>query len=145
MKNFLEEFKSFALKGNVLDLAVGVVIGTAFNKIVDSLVNDIVMQAIAAIFRQPDFGTIAWHVNGGAIRIGAFINNIVNFMVVALSVFVAIKAINRLSRLHFHDVRVPFMHAKNAAEANANAQAVAAATSTEAQPAAAPAKDASQK
>jgi large conductance mechanosensitive channel len=130
MQNFLEEFKSFALKGNVLDLAVGVVIGTAFNKIVDSFVNDIVMQAIAAVFKQPDFGTIAWHVNGGAIRIGAFINNIVNFIVVALSVFVAVKAINKLSRLHFHDVRVPFMHAKNAAQANANAQAVVAATAS---------------
>lgn len=138
MKNFLEEFKSFALKGNVLDLAVGVVIGTAFNKIVDSLVNDIVMQAIAAVFKQPDFSTIAWHVNGGAIRLGAFINNIVNFIVVALSVFVAIKAINKLSRLHFHDVRVPFMHPKNAAEANANAQTVVAATADAKTPASAP-------
>jgi large conductance mechanosensitive channel len=95
MKNFIEEFKAFAVKGNVIDLAVGVVIGTAFNKIVDSLVNDIVMQAIAAIFKQPDFGAIAWHINGGAIKIGAFINNIVNFFIVALSVFVAIKAINK--------------------------------------------------
>lgn len=101
MKNFLTEFKIFALKGNVIDLAVGVVIGTAFNKIVDSLVNDIVMQTIAAIFKQPDFGTIAWHVNGGVIKIGSFLNNIVNFVVVALSVFVAIKAINKLSALHF--------------------------------------------
>lgn len=96
MKNFIQEFKMFAIKGNVLDLAVGVVIGTAFNKIVDSLVNDIVMQAIAAIFSQPDFSTIAWHINGGVIKFGAFINNIVNFLIVALSVFVAIKAINRL-------------------------------------------------
>lgn len=101
MKNFFEEFKVFALKGNVMDLAVGVVIGTAFNKIVDSLVNDIVMQAIAALFKQPDFSTIAWHINGGVIKFGSFINNIVNFLVVALSVFVAIKAINKLSRLHF--------------------------------------------
>ena len=95
MSSFIEEFKAFAVKGNVIDLAVGVVIGTAFNKIVDSLVNDIVMQAIAAIFKQPDFGAIAWHINGGAIKIGAFINNIVNFFIVALSVFVAIKAINK--------------------------------------------------
>jgi large conductance mechanosensitive channel len=101
MKNFLEEFKVFALKGNVIDLAVGVVIGTAFNKIVESLVNDIVMQAIAAIFKQPDFATIAWYINGGAIKIGSFINNIVNFIIVALSVFVAVKAINKLSRMRF--------------------------------------------
>lgn len=110
MNNFIQEFKAFALKGNVLDLAVGVVIGTAFNKIVDSLVNDIVMQTIAAIFKQPDFSTIAWHVNGGVIKFGSFINNVVNFLVVAISVFVAIKAINRLSRLHIPDVRVPFVH-----------------------------------
>lgn len=107
MKNFIEEFKTFALKGNVLDLAIGVVIGTAFNKIVDSLVNDIVMQAIAAIFKQPDFSTIAWHVNGGAIKFGAFINNIVNFLVVAVSVFVAVKAINKLSTMKFHEMKIP--------------------------------------
>ena len=95
VKNFFEEFKAFAVKGNVLDLAVGVVIGTAFNKIVDSLVKDIIMQAIAAIFGQPNFAAIAWHINGGEIRIGEFINNLVNFFIVALSVFVAIKAINR--------------------------------------------------
>jgi large conductance mechanosensitive channel len=95
MKNFIEEFKAFAVKGNVIDLAVGVVIGTAFNKIVDSLVNDIVMQTIAAIFKQPDFSAIAWHINGGAIKIGAFINNIVNFLIVAFSVFIAIKAMNK--------------------------------------------------
>jgi large conductance mechanosensitive channel len=115
MKNFVEEFKAFALKGNVLDLAIGVVIGTAFNKIVDSLVNDIVMQAIAAIFKQPDFSTIAWHVNGGAIKFGAFINNIVNFLVVAVSVFIAIKAINKLSTMKVPvvkvpDIKVPFIH-----------------------------------
>ncbi len=95
MKNFIEEFKAFAVKGNVIDLAVGVVIGVAFNKIVDSLVNDIVMQVVAAIFKQPDFTAIAWHINGGVIKIGAFINNIVNFLIVALSVFLAVKAMNR--------------------------------------------------
>lgn len=96
MKNFIEEFKAFALKGNVLDLAVGVVIGTAFGKIVDSLVNDVIMQAIAMIFKQPDFGSIVIAANGGAIKIGAFLNNLVNFLIVAASVFVAIKAINKL-------------------------------------------------
>lgn len=94
-KDFLEEFKAFAIKGNVLDLAVGVVIGTAFNKIVDSLVKDIIMQAVAAVFGQPNFSDIAWNINGGSIRIGEFANNVINFFVVALSVFVAIKFINR--------------------------------------------------
>jgi large conductance mechanosensitive channel len=92
MKNFVEEFKAFAVKGNAIELAVGIVIGTAFNNIVNSLVNDVIMQAIAMIFGQPDFSAITV----GAIKIGSFINNIVNFVIVALSVFVAIKALNKL-------------------------------------------------
>ncbi len=95
MKNFIEEFKAFAVKGDVIDLAVGVVIGTAFNKIVDSLVNDIIMQAIAATFKQPDFAAIVININGGVIKIGSFINNIISFLIVAFSVFVAIKMVNK--------------------------------------------------
>ncbi len=91
MKNFIQEFKAFAVKGNAIELAVGIVIGTAFNNIVNSLVNDVIMQAIAMIFGQPDFSTITI----GAIKIGNFINSLVNFVIIALSVFVAIKAINK--------------------------------------------------
>lgn len=105
VKNFFHEFKTFAVKGNVIDLAVGVVIGTAFNKIVDSLVNDIIMQAIAASFGKPDFANIVWHINGGAIKIGSFVNNIVNFFIVALSVFVAIKLVNRFLPNRNQDVK----------------------------------------
>lgn len=92
MKNFIEEFKAFAIKGNAIELAVGIVIGTAFNNIVNSLVNDVIMQAIAMIFGQPDFSSITI----GAIKIGNFINSLVNFIIIALSVFVAIKAVNKL-------------------------------------------------
>lgn len=92
MKNFFEEFKAFAIKGNAIELAVGIVIGTAFNNIVNSLVNDVIMQAIAMIFGQPDFSMITF----GAIKLGSFINAIVNFLIVSLSVFVAIKAMNKL-------------------------------------------------
>ncbi len=91
MKNFVEEFKAFAIKGNAIELAVGIVIGTAFNNIVTSLVNDVIMQAIAMIFGKPDFSEIVF----GAIKIGNFVNAIVNFVIVALSVFVAIKAVNK--------------------------------------------------
>jgi large conductance mechanosensitive channel len=91
MKNFVNEFKTFALKGNVLDLAVGVVIGTAFNSIIDSLVKDVIMQAIAMAFKQPDFSSIVY----GSIKVGAFLNNVINFLVVSLSVFIAIKFINK--------------------------------------------------
>ena len=89
---FYEEFKAFAIKGNVIDLAVAVVIGTAFNKIVDSLVNDVIMQAIAMIFGKPDFSGIMV----GAIKIGSFVNNIVNFAIVALSIFVAVKFLKKI-------------------------------------------------
>ncbi len=96
INNFIHEFKAFAIKGNALELAVGLVIGTAFNAIVTSLVNDIIMQAIAMIFGKPDFESVTW----GAIKIGSFINASINFVIVALSVFVAIKAINRLIPKH---------------------------------------------
>jgi large conductance mechanosensitive channel len=100
MKTFFDEFKAFAVKGNVIDLAVGVVIGTAFNKIVDSLVNDIIMQVIAAAFKQPDFSAIVFHVNGGMIKVGAFINNIISFLIIAFSVFLTIKFMNRFLIKH---------------------------------------------
>ncbi len=92
MKNLIEEFKAFAVKGNAIELAVGIVVGTAFNNIVTSLVNDVIMQAIAMIAGQPDFSAITFH----AIRIGNFINSIVNFLIVAISVFFAVKAVNKL-------------------------------------------------
>lgn len=93
MKNFIQEFKAFAIKGNVMDLAVAVVIGTAFGKIVTSLVDDIIMPSIGLI-GSADFST--WAPAG--VRLGMFINNIVNFLIIAISVFVAIKALNKLTR-----------------------------------------------
>jgi large conductance mechanosensitive channel len=93
MKNFIEEFKAFAIKGNVMDLAVAVVIGAAFGKIVSSLVDDIIMPSIG-LFGKADFST--WAPAG--IRLGMFINNIVNFLIIALSVFVAIKFLNKVSQ-----------------------------------------------
>jgi len=99
MKNFLKEFKEFAVKGNVIDLAVAVVIGVAFNAIVDSFVKDIVMQLIAAIFKQPDFGSIVISYNGLVLmKIGSFINQVINFLIVAVSVFVAVKALSKLTK-----------------------------------------------
>jgi large conductance mechanosensitive channel len=95
-KGFLDEFKTFAIKGNALELAVGLVIGTAFNAIVQSLVNDLIMGAIAQIFGKPDFSAFAY----GAIKYGSFINALVNFLIVGLSVFVAVKAINKLFKGH---------------------------------------------
>ena len=98
MKKFLNEFKAFAMKGNVLDLAVAVIIGTAFGAIVKSLVDDIVMPLIAAIFGTRDFTGVIFILNGTEIRIGAFIQAVVNFLLIALVVFIAIKALSKLSR-----------------------------------------------
>lgn len=88
---FIEEFKAFALKGSVLDLAIGIVIGAAFNKIVESLVADVIMPIIAMIFGAPDFGSIVL----GQVKIGNFITAVVNFLIIALSVFVALKVVMR--------------------------------------------------
>jgi large conductance mechanosensitive channel len=88
---FIEEFKAFALKGSVLDLAIGIVIGAAFNKIVESLVADVIMPIIAMIFGAPDFSSIVL----GQVKIGNFITAVVNFLIIALSVFVALKVIMR--------------------------------------------------
>ncbi len=90
-KTFLGEFKAFALQGNIIDLAVGIVIGTAFNAIVQSLVADVIMPIIAMIFGAPDFSAIVL----GQVKIGNFITAIVNFLIIALSVFVALKFVMR--------------------------------------------------
>lgn len=88
---FLAEFKAFALQGNVIDLAVAIVIGTAFNAVVNSFVADVIMPIIATIFGQPDFSAIVI----GQIKIGSFITSIVNFLIIALSVFVVVKIMTK--------------------------------------------------
>ncbi len=98
MKNFLKEFKAFAVKGNVVDLAVAVIIGGAFGAIVTSFVNDLVMPLIGAIFSVPDFSTLSFTVNGTAIMIGLFIQAVVNFLIVALSIFMMVQALNRFKK-----------------------------------------------
>jgi large conductance mechanosensitive channel len=98
IKKFLEEFKAFAMRGNVLDMAVGVVVGAAFKAIVDSLVNDIISPLIGIIF-SADFSDVVLTVNNSPIAIGNFINAIINFLIVAFSMFVVIKAANTASSL----------------------------------------------
>ena len=93
----LREFRDFAVKGNVVDLAVGIIIGTAFGKIVSSLVEDIVMPAIGAIGRA-DFKSLALQVGEAKILYGKFIQTCVDFLIIAASIFVAVKVINALRR-----------------------------------------------
>lgn len=98
MKKIVDEFKVFALKGNAIDLAVGVVIGTAFGKIVTSLVDDIFMPVLGLIINRVDFSSLAVTVGSASIRYGQFTNNLVNFLLVAFALFLMIKQINRLTK-----------------------------------------------
>lgn len=105
-----KEFKEFALRGNVVDLAVGVVIGAAFGKIVSSLVNDIVMPALGYFIGGVDFGDLAYELKAATVdaagteipavlvKYGAFIQTVVDFIIIALAIFVAVKVMNSLKR-----------------------------------------------
>ena len=94
----LKEFKKFISKGNVVDLAVGVVIGAAFGKIVSSLVDDIIMPLVGLIIGGIDFSGLTLKVKDASIQYGMFIQNIVDFLIVAFCIFIAVKAFNKLSR-----------------------------------------------
>ena len=98
MKKFLEEFKAFALKGNVMDLAVGVIIGGAFGAITTSLIDDLLMPLIGIVAGGVDLGGLAVTVGGATLAYGSFISAIVNFLLIALVVFWIVKAVNKLTR-----------------------------------------------
>lgn len=99
MRKFINEFKEFALRGNVIDLAVGVIIGTAFQRIVNSLVNDIISPTIG-IFTKTDFSDKVLKIGNAYIRYGSFITAVINFVIMAFIIFVFIKAMNKLSFIH---------------------------------------------
>jgi large conductance mechanosensitive channel len=105
--SFVAEFKKFALRGNVVDLAVGVVIGAAFGKIVTSLVDNIIMPPIGWLIGGIDFSDYKWVLKPAdavakkaevAIQYGVFINVLIQFFIVAAAIFLVVKAINRLTR-----------------------------------------------
>ena len=105
MKKFLGEFKAFALKGNIMDLAIGVVIGGAFNKIVTSLVNDIIMPLVGVLTGGVNFKeykiVLAEAVGDKVavtLNLGMFIQNVVDFLIVALSIFIAIRLMSKLEK-----------------------------------------------
>jgi large conductance mechanosensitive channel len=102
--SFASEFKEFAMKGSVLDLAVGVVIGAAFGKIVSSLVGDVIMPALSPALGSINFTELALRVSTDAagkpvmLKYGAFLQTIFEFLVIAVSIFIVIKGINKLKR-----------------------------------------------
>ena len=94
----LKEFKEFATRGNIIDLAVGVVIGGAFQKIITSLVEDIIMPCVSILTGKVDFSDMILEVGDASIRYGNFITAIVNFLIIAFSIFLAVKYINKLNK-----------------------------------------------
>ena len=102
MKKFIQEFKEFAFRGNVMDMAVGVVIGSAFTAIVSSIVEDLFTPLIAGITGSVDFSALVVTLGAGAnapqLAVGNFIQAVINFILVALCVFLCIKGINRMRK-----------------------------------------------
>jgi len=98
MKKLLNEFKEFISKGNVIDMAVGVVIGSAFSKIVTSLVNDIIMPLVGIIIGGLDFTSLSIKIKDSEILYGSFIQNIVDFLIIAACIFTVIKIMNRIKK-----------------------------------------------
>jgi len=94
----LKEFRDFAVKGNVVDLAVGVIIGAAFGKIVSSLVEDIVMPGIGALVGGFDFKTLGVQIGSAKIAYGKFLQTCFDFFIIAASIFVAVRVINHLRK-----------------------------------------------
>ena len=98
MKKLLNEFKEFISRGNVIDMAVGVVIGSAFSKIVTSLVNDIIMPLIGVIIGGLDFTSLSIKIKDSEILYGSFIQNIVDFLIIAACIFTVIKVMNKFKK-----------------------------------------------
>ena len=110
----LREFKEFAVRGNVIDMAVGIIIGAAFGKIVTSLVNDVVMPPVGLLLGGVDFTDLFVVLSGGSyasleaakeagaatLNVGVFVNTVLDFVIVAFVIFVLVKQINRLKRQH---------------------------------------------
>ncbi|MBV6393740.1 MAG: Large-conductance mechanosensitive channel [Anaerolineales bacterium] len=93
-----KEFKEFVMRGNVLDLAVGVIIGGAFGKIVGSLVNDILAPVIGLLFGRIDFSEQALVVGETAVKWGAFLQSIIDFLIIAFVIFLIVKSANRMKK-----------------------------------------------
>lgn len=98
MKNFLKEFKDFIATGNLIELAVAFILAAAVKVVVDSFVNDIMMQLIAAIFGKPDFSTLTWGIGDAELRIGSFLNTVISLLIIGFVLFLIIKAYNRFRK-----------------------------------------------
>ena len=105
MRKFSQEFKEFIVRGNVMDMAIGIVIGAAFTAIVNSLVNDIIMPVVGYLTAGIDFADLSWELRAATetaeavtINYGMFINAVISFLIVAFVLFLIVKVVNRLRR-----------------------------------------------
>ena len=97
-KQTMAEFRTFALRGNVIDMAVGVIIGGAFSKIISSLVSDVVMPILGTFTGKINFSDLTVKIGSGVVTYGVFLENILNFILIALCIFFAVKLIGKLRR-----------------------------------------------
>lgn len=95
----IKEFKEFISRGNVIDMAVGVIMGSAFGKIVTSLVNDIIMPLVGVLIGGIDFTSLSFKIQKAEVKYGNFIQNIVDFLIVAICIFIFVKIINKLNTI----------------------------------------------
>ena len=106
MKNFIEEFKAFALRGNVMDMAIGVIIGGAFQAIIKSFIDNIVNPVVGVVF-QVDFSSVVINLGSVDIMIGAFISSVINFILLAFVLFIMVKTINKLKKPEVKEEAAP--------------------------------------
>ena len=106
MKNFMEEFKAFALRGNVMDMAIGVIIGGAFQAIIKSFIDNIINPLVGVVF-QVDFSTVVIHLGAVDLMIGAFISSVINFFLLAFVLFIMVKTINKLKKPEVKEEATP--------------------------------------
>ncbi|MDQ1519447.1 MAG: large conductance mechanosensitive channel [Actinomycetota bacterium] len=103
MRQFFDEFKKFILRGNLIEIAVAFILGLYFKAVVDSFVNGIVLNIVAAIVGQPDFSSITIHLGDGRLLVGAFIGQVITFVIVAFVLFLIIQAFDAAKKLARRD------------------------------------------
>ncbi len=106
MKKFFKEFRDFAMRGNVLDMAVGVVIGAAFKAIIDSVVNDLISPLIGLVFKS-DFSALVFQIGDVTIGYGAFLTAVINFVIVAFVLFLIVKTANKAASIRKKPEKAP--------------------------------------
>lgn len=104
MRNFINEFRDFIMRGNVMDLAVAFIMGAAFQTVVKSVVDDLIMPLVGIVTGSISFSAIVWHVGSADIKIGAFISTLITFLLTSFAVFLILKAIRKAQALTSKEV-----------------------------------------